>query len=165
MRTSQAGLDIYVAAVAELMERFGIGLTKPGEGEDLEVLEADDGTLSFELRGALPSANGLAASRVEVREELRPAGNDVYETSGYAYELVDAVADFRRAFHLHDQEWFARAFRVVVHAHCENPLGRTGCDHYEGSPIRDAFRGISLLVDTWMAGAPDCDTLRCLERD
>jgi len=52
---------------------------------------------------------------------------------------------------------------VVVHEHCERPVGHAGCPYYEGRPIRDAFAGIVALIGTWVGPTPDCSELRCLE--
>jgi hypothetical protein len=51
---------------------------------------------------------------------------------------------------------------VVVHEHCEQPVGHAVCPHYEGSPIRDAYAGIVALMRVWTDPAPDCSNLRCL---
>ena len=101
--------------------------------------------------------------QIAVREELASTGDHAYETTAYAFELVDSVSDVRRSFHLHDPDWFARRFQVVVHEHCEHPIGRADCAHFEGHPVRDAFRGVMLLVEAWMGGATDCRGLRCLD--
>jgi hypothetical protein len=76
--------------------------------------------------------------------------------------LLDHERDFRRAHHLHDRDVFVRRFNVVVHEHCERPIGNVQCAHYEGSPIRDAFAGVVALLDAWTADPPECADLRCL---
>lgn len=153
----------YLTKVAELMERYGVQLTKPAPGEDLELLEDDEGVLSFELIGQLPDVEGAGGANVEVREGLAPLGDGTYRTSTYEYELVDHVGTYRRAFHLHDPEWFGGRYLVVVHEHCERPLGRVDCEHYAGSPLKDSYAGLTRLVDTWSNGSTECGTLICLE--
>ena len=59
-------------------------------------------------------------------------------------------------------QWFERRYLVVVHEHCERPLGDAACDHYEGSPIRDGYAGVMVLIDAW-TDEPGCFELRCLE--
>ena len=163
MRGSYDECEEYVANVAELMERHGIVLHKPAEGEDLELYEDDAGALSFELVGALPDGSQPSRATVEVREELRPVGGGRYQTSRYEYELIDGARDYRRAFHLHDPEWFEREFLVVVHEHCERPPGQPDCKHYVGTPIKDSYAGVATLMDAWSAAPADCAALTCLD--
>jgi len=152
----------YLVKVAELMERYGVVLTKPAPGEDLELVEDDQGALSFELIGELPDVGTGRKATVEVREELAPLGDGTYRTSRYEYELIDPVGKYRRAFHLHDPEPFARRFLVVVHEHCERPLGRVDCEHYAGSPLKDSYAGVTKVLNAWTGGPIDCRTLICL---
>ena len=162
MPLTDPAVDDYVSRVVELLERYGVVLMKPAPGEPVEVLEADDGSLSFELIGSRPDGRVPALSTLEVRERLRPIDGELFERDGYEYELIDRERDFRRAFHLHDPEWFERRHLVVVHEHCERPLGDAACDHYEGSPIRDGYAGVTVLMDAW-TGEPGCSESRCLE--
>ena len=155
-------VDDYASRIAELLERYGVVLTKPTLGQPVELLEADDGSLSFELLGALPDAREPAGSTLEVRERFRAIGGDRYERDGYEYELVDRQRSFRRAFHFHDPEWFKRHFLVLVHEHCEQPLGDPACDHYQALPLRDGYAGVTALIGAWTA-EPSCSELRCLE--
>jgi hypothetical protein len=64
---------------------------------------------------------------------------------------------------VHFPEWFRARHLVLVHEHCERPIGRVACEHYEGSPIKDGFAGVVALLDVWTAEPPDCASLRCLE--
>ena len=155
-------VDDYADGVAALLERFGVALISPGAGAPVEVLVEDDGSLSFELVGSLPDARTPARSTVAVRELFRTIGQGQYERSDYEYELIDRERSFRRAFHLHDPEWFQRRFLVVVHEHCEQPLGEPACDHVQGDPIRDGFAGVVALMDAWTDDA-DCHGRRCLD--
>jgi hypothetical protein len=162
VRWSYDGCAEYLSRVVALIERFGATLDL-AEGADLELLEEDDGTLSFEIMGGLSDGTHPALARLVIREGFRRISPDLYERSRYEYELVDRARDFRRAFHLHFPEWFARQFLVVVHEHCERPIGLVDCEHYEGRPIEDAFAGVTTLMDVWTAEPPDCGTLTCLE--
>lgn len=156
MRLTDAGLDAYLTSVAGLLDRYGLEVA----GDALAIEEAP-GVRRLDLRALLPGGSSRAG--VEVRETWVEADAGAFERTEYVYELLDHERDFRRAFHLHDPEWFAGRFLVVVHEHCENPLGLPVCDHYEGTPIRDAFAGILALMDSWAGEPPDCSTLRCLE--
>ena len=100
---------------------------------------------------------------MELRETWIPDGSGALERVEYVYELLDHQRDFRQAHHLHDRDVFVRRFSVVVHEHCERPIGSVDRAHYEGSPIRDAFAGLVALVDAWTADPPECGDLRGLE--
>jgi hypothetical protein len=162
MLLGSGDLDGYLLGVADLAERFGVVLDLPHAGP-LELLEDDAGRLSYELRGSLAGRAGAPRARVRIGEEFTPHGRHRYERSRYAFELLDPERDFRRAFHLHDTEWFQRRHLVVVHEHCERPIGRVECAHYQGAPIRDGYSGVVALLDAWAADPPDCARLTCLE--
>ncbi len=162
MRASSEECETYLGGVAVLLERCGVRLTHPAAGAALELIEDAEGALSFELVGDLP-ADAADAATIEVREELAPIGDGQYQTSRYEYELIDRARDYRRAFHLHDPRWFERQFLVVVHEHCERPLGEPICPHFAGSPIRDAFAGVMALLEAWTAEPAECASLTCLE--
>lgn len=162
MRADRHGCERYLQRVAELMERFGVELDEPAPGADFLLLEDDLGRLSFRLSGVI--GGPLDGARLDVREELAPgADGEQFATSRYAYELIDTVREYRRAFHLHDPEWFRQHYLVLVHEHCEQPLGRAVCDHHVGNPVRDAYAGVTALVGAWMADPLDCRDLPCLE--
>ncbi len=162
MRARHDDCAEYLARVAAFLERCGVAL-RLSKDDDLELLEDDDGVLSFELLGDLPGRTRRATARVAIREEFRPVAPDLYERSRYEYELLDTARNFRRTFHLHFPEYFERRFLVVVHEHCERPIGHVDCDHFEGPPIRDAYAGANVLMDAWTGEPPDCRSLRCLE--
>jgi hypothetical protein len=157
MRATYQQIADYLSSAAALLERYGVVL-RDGR-DDLEILEDGMGRLSFELVGRIGAPG---ASAIEVREEFGPVANDLYERTGYEFELLDRERDHRRAWHMHSTEWFRRTHLVVVHEHCDRPIGHAACQHYEGSPVRDVYAGIVALVDAWTAPTQDCARLRCL---
>jgi hypothetical protein len=155
------GLDEYVAAVAGLLERYGVSLDVDALG--IIVGETPLGNAVFELRGFLPDGRQPPVSAVAIREVWSRTGPDACERAEYEYELLDYERDVRRAFHLHDAEWFIERHQVVVHEHCERPTGVAPCQHFGGSPIRDAFAGVMRLIEVWTdPEVPDCGALHCL---
>ena len=162
MQLAGPAVDDYASRIVELLERYGVVLSKPGPGEPVEVLEADDGSLSFEVAGSLPDGRAPALSTFEVREHFRAIHGERYERDGYEYELIDRERDFRRSFHFHDSAWFETRHLVVVHEHCEQPIGDRSCDLYQGAPIRDGYAGVMALVDAWTS-EPGCSQLVCLD--
>lgn len=162
MRGRYQDLAEYLVKVADLLERYGVILQRPANHRSLPFLEDDAGDLSYELVGDLPGGASSARTEVAVRERFLRVGVDLYTRALYEYELIDHAQDYRRAFHLHSPDWFERRFLVVVHEHCERPIGNERCEHYEGSPIRDAYAGVITLMDIWTGPAPDCSQLRCL---
>ena len=163
MRLSSQECEDYLGRVAALLEQFGVLLSRPAEGEDLVLEETRTGALGYELRGELADPDGGRPARVEIREQFTAVQPAIYERTRYAYELRDEARDYRRAFHLHSPEAFMSAYLVVVHEHCERPIGATRCDHYEGSPIKDAFAGVRTLMGVWADDLPDCGRLPCLD--
>ncbi|CAN5201508.1 hypothetical protein BH24CHL7_BH24CHL7_12460 [soil metagenome] len=154
-------LDTYVADLAELLERYGVVLSKPAPGQGIELLEDDAGRISFELIGGLPDGRQPPLATLQAREEFTPA-DEAYRRSRYEFELIDLEREFRRAYHLHFAEWFETTHLVVVHEHCELPIGQIRCQHYEGSPIRDGYQGVMILLTAWAEEPPDCSSLPCL---
>ena len=162
MRLTSAALDDYVADLAELAERYGITLDLT-DGESLTIQVEASGARRFTLLGALPAGRQSVSASVELAETWRPVGKDGYERSIYRYELLERQRDFRRAFHRHDEDFFARRYGVVVHEHCEVPIGAAPCAHLFGPPVRDGYRAVELLMSAWVADAPDCASLPCLD--
>ncbi len=162
MRLRSDQLDDYVADLAQLLERYGVVLNKPAAGQGIELLEDDAGRIGFELIGGLPDGRQPPLATLEVREEFTPV-DDLYQRSRYEFELVDLERNFRRAFHLHFPEWFEARHLVVVHEHCEQPIGEIRCPHFEGSPKRDGYQGVMALMTAWADDPPDCASLPCLE--
>ena len=162
MRLSGSALEGHVADVVELLERYGAVL---GRDADPHVKASPSGARWFDVHADLPSIERDRRATVAMREVWLPVAVDTFERSDYGYELLDPDRDLRRAYHLHDIEWFIRRYEVVVHEHCERPIGVARCAHYAGYPVRDAFAAVELLVDAWLDPAePDCDALMCLER-
>lgn len=161
MRLTDASLDDYVLDVANLLERYGVALDVADEELVIEV--AGTGARTFDLRGYLPDSRLPSRATVVLRETWIPDGPGALERMEYVYELLDHQRDFRQAHHLHDRDVFVRRFSVVVHQHCERPIGNIDCAHYEGSPIRDGFAGVVALVNAWTADPPECSDLRCLD--
>jgi len=157
-------LEGYLANIALLLERYGVALDLE-QDEALTLVESDSGRLSFSVQGFLPDGRQPPQAIVQVREIWRPtSAGGPYERADYAYELLDHERDFRRAFHLHDRDVFVRRHDVVVHEHCERPIGNAPCAHLSGFPVRDAFAGVERLLDAWLEPQmPACDGLPCLE--
>lgn len=161
MRLHGPALEDHVSRVAETLERFGAALDPE---QDLWIRESPDGARWFELEARLggPRSRGAA---VIIRERWRPVRAGGFERQEYEYELLDRDRDIRRAFHLHDADWFVERHQVVVHEHCEHPIGSAPCPHLEGSPVRDAFAGVTRLMEVWTdPEIPDCRALPCLDR-
>lgn len=165
MRLSSAELDDHVTDLAELAERYGITLSL-ADGESVTIEIEPNGSRRFTLSGFLPAGRQQLSASVELGETWRPDGQDGqdgYERSAYRYELLERQRDFRRAFHRHDEGFFERRHGVVVHEHCESPIGEALCPHLFGPPVRDGYRAIELLMSSWVADPPNCASLPCLE--
>ena len=163
MQLSDEEVDDYASRLVALLERYGVAVTKPAPAEPVDILEADDGSLSFELIGSLPDGREPARSTLELRERFQPIAGARFERDRYQYELLDRERDFRRAFHFHDPDWFERRYLVVVHEHWERPIGTAPCAHHHGPPIRDGHAGAATLIDAWTGEPSDCSVLRCLD--
>lgn len=161
MRLAGPALEDYVARVADLLERLGAVMDA---SQELWVRQSSDGARWFALEADIGGGPSRGAS-VVVRERWRPGSDGHLERTDYEYELLDRDRELRRAFHLHDRDWFIDRHQVVVHEHCEHPLGAAPCQHLEGSPVRDAFAGVMRLMEVWTdPEIPDCRALPCLER-
>lgn len=162
MRLSISDLEDYLSRVAERLERYGVVLDLEAAAP-LVLDESPSGAMSFELRGFLSDGRVPPLAVVEVRERWRRLAPDRVERWEYEFELLDHERGFRRAFHLHDGEYFVRQFHVVVHEHCENPIGVAPCAHVAGVPVRDGYRGVDLLLEAWIdPSPPDCEAMDCL---
>ena len=160
MRGTFDSIEDHVLGVAALIER--LGATIRGD-DDLQLVEDRAGGLTYELVADLPDGLEPARAEIVVREAFTPEGRQAYVRAHYEYELLDHSRDFRRAFHLHTPDWFRRHHLVIVHEHCERPIGAIDCPHSFGSPIRDASAGVLALIDAWTDEPPDCSALQCLE--
>ena len=162
MRLSSEEHADYVVGLAELAERYGVVLDLATDAP-IEVQVEPDRTVRFGIVGYLPDGRQPQLALIEISEKWRPGTRDEYERSAYRYELLDRGRGFRRAFHLHDEHEFVRRFGVVVHEHCESPIGHAPCPHHFGPPVRDGYRAIELLMAAWVADPPDCIAIPCLE--
>ena len=163
MQLSVAELEDYLSRIAELLERSGVVLDLEPTAP-LVLDESPSGAMSFTLRGFLPDGRFPPLSVLEVRERWRRLAPDQLERREYEFELLDHERGVRRAFHLHDSEDFIRRFHVVVHEHCEQPIGTAPCAHMTGPPVPDGYRGVELLLAAWSDPMPpDCAAITCLE--
>ena len=107
----------------------------------------------------------LKNSQVHLRERwTRPFRDHAWRLVAYAYGLLDEERDVRFALHLHDQDWFIDTYRVVVHEHCESPIGSVRCKHYAGAPVADGYQAVDRLLEIWTSDTPlDCAAHVCLE--
>lgn len=158
MRLGLARLKRHVAGLTAYVERWG------AEVPDLpELLEDETGLARFEIVGRLPGQETGQPGLIELRELWSRVGLD-WELQEYEYELIDREAGRRRAFHLHDAAHFIAAFRIVVHEHCEEELGRPTCAHYAGEPLDNGYEGLERLIAAWLEPGPlACSDLRCLD--
>lgn len=162
MRLSGVALEDHVAQVIALIERCGAVLER---AEDTWIHELPNGVRRYALEASLPGVDAADASTLRVRERWHRVAHDLFERADYEYELRDRERGVRRALHLHDRDWFVDRHQVVVHEHCERPIGVAPCAHIEGSPVRDAFAGVMRLIEIWTnPELPDCAALPCLDR-
>lgn len=154
-------LRTHAARLAQRVASTGADLAQPRIRYASGELEAD-----VSIRGELPGTGMPRSSQVDLRERwVRPFRDRPWRLAEYAYELLDRERDVRFALHLHDQDWFAERFRVVVHEHCESPIGRVRCRHYAGDPVDDGYAAVDRLLEVWTRDVPlDCAALTCLER-
>lgn len=94
----------------------------------------------------------------------RPYRDHPWRLAEYAYELLDYERDARFALHLHDKAWFVDNYRVVVHGHCETPIGNVRCKHDGGAPVADGLQAVDRLIEIWtLDTTPDCAAIGCLD--
>lgn len=160
MRFSAERLDRYALALATRLGAICADL----DAEIPQMVEADDGQVGLVIGGDLPGSPISARTRIELVEHWAADGN-AYRLIGYRYELIDHENDRRRAFHRHDDALFIRAFDVVVHEHCEEPIGVARCAHVAGLPKRDGFEALNELLAAWSTPPADaiCADLPCLD--
>ena len=162
MRLSGVALEDHVAQVIALVERCGAVLEP---AEDTWIHELPNVVRWYALEASLPGVDAAGASTLVVRERWHRVADDRFERAEDEYELRDHECDVRRALHLPDRDRFVDRHLVVVHEHCERPVGVTPCARVEGRPVRDAFAGVMRLIGIWTdPDLPDCAVLPCLDR-
>jgi len=152
-------LPDYVASLAQRVATTGADVVVPR-------IEYTRGALSAQLfvDGELPGSGIPRTSMIHVVERWSRSYLDrPWRLDEYAYELLDHERDLRIAFHLHDAEWFVANHRVVVHEHCERPIGVSRCQHYAGTPIAGGFEALDRLMAAWVSDSvEDCSLRTCL---
>lgn len=126
---------------------------------------ADGLAASISIEVALPGGGIPQISELRFKERWeRPYRDQRWRLTEYAYELLDHERGLRTALHLHHQDWFVVNFHVVVHEHCESPIGSSACEHYAGVPVSDGSEALDRLMSVWLDDVvPDCSRLTCLE--
>lgn len=159
---SLSQLLAYAADLGAELERYAVTLVSPSEDE-IVISKGASGSLELALHGRLPDSRRASPADLVLRERWHPAGDGLYARVEYVHELRHHGLGYRRAFHRHDEDQFARTFGVLTHEHCEAVMGSPTCRHYFGEPVRDAFDAFRRLYLVWLSGeAPDCAALRCL---
>jgi hypothetical protein len=117
------------------------------------------------ISGDLPGSGMPRRSELQFSERwIRTYADQPWRLAEYAYELLDHERDVRVALHLHDQAWFVDTYKVVVHEHCEHPIGSVACRHYAGAPVANSFDAVDRLLEIWTRDTPpDCTASVCLE--
>ena len=117
------------------------------------------------IEGDLPGSGIPKTSQIELRERwMRAYRDQPWRLTEYSYELLDQERGVRLALHLHDTPVFIDRYRVVVHEHCESPIGQAACHHYAGVPVADGFQAVDRLLGAWLSDTPpDCSDLICLD--
>lgn len=143
-RVASTGADVVVPRVRYLAGRLDVEIS----------LDAD-----------LPGSGFPKSSQLQFVERwARGFRDQPWQLVEYTYELIDHERDSRRALHLHNADWFIQTYRVVVHEHCERPIGTTHCDHFAGTPVRDGYEALDRLMETWTHDDPvDCTSYACLQ--
>ena len=122
----------------------------------------DSGDVGFSFVATLPGGAVPRPAEIELAEIWAPVGSDDFRRYEYDFDFVEYPLNRRRAFHGHDPEHFGREFRILVHEHCEERLGRPACDHYFGLPI-DGYEAIRRFASLWgRPGRLGCAELRCV---
>ena len=153
----------YLSDLVERLDRFAVTLLPPNAGEEIGLGREDDGSLVIDIEAHLPVARGSPDVELAIFERWARADQDTFERTAYRFELRNRALGYRRAYHRHDVDHFARLFDVATHEHCEASIGLSTCSHYHGTPVSDAFDAFDRLYDLWLTGAaPDCTALRCL---
>lgn len=151
----------HAARLAQRVASTGADLAQPRIRYTRDDLQAD-----LSIRGDLPGSGMPKSTQVDLMERwVRRFRDRPWRLLEYAYELLDHERDVRFALHLHAQDWFVDTYRVVVHEHCESPIGTVRCSHYAGDPVADAYEAVDRLLEVWTRDVPlDCTALTCLDR-
>ena len=155
-------LDIsaYAAQLARRIESTGADVLGPRITYVTGQLVAD-----VSITAELPGSGFPRNSEMRLSERWsRPYLDQPWRLAEYAYELLDYERHARLALHLHDKAWFVDTYNIVVHEHCEAPIGDVHCRHYAGPPVSDSFDAVDRMLETWMDDrAPDCTAKTCLD--
>ena len=87
MRLTDAGLDAYLADIAQLLDRYGAA--SGDSNGDLVVEATGDRIRTFDLRGFLPTGRHPSGAIVDIRESWIAGDFDGFERAEYVYELRD----------------------------------------------------------------------------
>lgn len=155
------------SALTRYAERLAIHLESTGAElrprPEIQVFRSG-GVSRIDVRAELPGPELSMASTIELIERWRLEPRGEWELDSYTYDLIDRERGRRRAFHLHDRDFFIRRYRTVVHEHCEEGIGRLDCAHYAGVPMRDGHQAIDRLLKAWTDDGPfGCGNLDCLD--
>ena len=149
----------YVETVARRLGSTGADVAGPTIGYVAGGLAA-----GVSIAAALPGSGIPQNSEIRFVERWeRPYLDQPWRLTEYAYDLLDHERDVRLALHLHHADWFVANFRVVVHEHCEKPIGVARCAHYAGRPVNGGLDALYRLLAVWMEDPPpDCSALHGL---
>jgi hypothetical protein len=122
----------------------------------------DENAIGFAFSAELPGAAAPRPAEIKLAEFWTAEPARRFRRSEYAYDFIDFPRARRRGFHGHDPDYFARAFGVLIHEHCEEALGSPACDHYYGLPI-DGFEAIRRFTSLWEREVQlGCSALPCM---
>ena len=156
-------LITYFADLVEELERYAVTLLPPNDSDEIELGDAGDGGLIIDLAGRLPVSPQSKNVDLELFERWRQV-EAAWVCVEYKYELRHYELAYRRAFHRHHEEDFARLRGVATHEHCEATMSIKVCGHYAGHPVVGAFDGFRRLYECWLLDTkPDCRALACLD--
>ncbi|MBF6604373.1 MAG: hypothetical protein IVW53_02150 [Chloroflexi bacterium] len=148
----------HLGRLAAILWNYGASFPVP----TLDRYE-DTSNLGFTFAADLAGSDVPGPAIIRLSEIWVPGPSpDAFTREEYEYEFVERPRNRRRAFHSTDVDFYARAYGVLVHEHCEEILGAPACDHYYGLPVT-AYEAIDRFTSTWsQAGPLGCATLRCM---
>ena len=151
-------LDRHIVGLAKALYTRGFELPA-----NPSALRDPSGALRFSINGVIPGPTAGVESEIVLEEIWAPAHGRRWLRREYAYELIDRARRRRRAFRMHDGG-LARRLGVSAHEHCEEKLGRSGCQQYVGRELPHRYLGLELLLAAWVEPGPlGCDSLTCLD--